>query len=105
MNLLLYLEKGTYIGYTNVQQHVRTRSDQQLCSMHAKQLEVSPMASVGQAHRCSPAQPETKLHIRRVSCSSGDMECMPLDTQIVVAGTDDDAIEVCVWTCPASNLA
>ena len=33
----LYLENDTYIGYTKIQQHVRTRSDQELCSMHAKQ--------------------------------------------------------------------
>ena len=33
----LYLENGTYIGYTKIQQQVRTRSDQELCSMHAKQ--------------------------------------------------------------------
>ena len=33
----LYLEIGTYIGYTKIQQRVNTRSDQELCSMHAKQ--------------------------------------------------------------------
>ena len=60
----LYLENGTYIGYTKNQQHVRTRSDQDLCSMHAKQqseepselsVAVSPMARVGEAHSCPPA--------------------------------------------------
>ena len=33
----LCLENGTYIGYTKIQQLVRTQSDQELCSMHAKQ--------------------------------------------------------------------
>ena len=66
----LYLENGTYIGYTKTQQLVRTRSHQELCSMHAKQQSggfrpsrwgASPMASVGMAHSCFPAQsPETK---------------------------------------------
>ena len=55
----LYIENGTYIGYTEIQQHVRTRSEQELCSVHARQqskgpsapLEgFSPMASVGKAH-------------------------------------------------------
>ena len=76
----LYLENGTHIGYTKIQQHVRTRSAQELCSMHATQQsegpsapseEVSLMSSVGKAHTCLPAKsPQTKLQIRRVSCSS-----------------------------------
>ena len=30
----LYLENGTYIGYTKIQQRVNTRSNKALCSMH-----------------------------------------------------------------------
>ena len=88
----LYLENGTYIGYTKIQQHVRTRSDREVCSMHAKQqsegasapsVGVSPMASVGKAHTCPPAQsPETKLQI------------MLLEQETPDAGTDDEAIVV-----------
>ena len=56
--LSLYLESGTHIGYTKIQQHVHTRRDQELCSAHAKQLSgpsaslegASPMASVGKVH-------------------------------------------------------
>ena len=41
------------------------------------------MASVGKAHSCPPAQsPETKLQI------------MPIETEIVDEGIDDEAIEV-----------
>ena len=43
---------------------------------------VSPMASVGKAHSCPPAQsPQTKLRI-------------PIESEIVDAGIDDEAIEV-----------
>ena len=78
--------------------------------------EVSPLASVGEAHSCPPAQ----LQIRRVSCSSGEMGCMPSKHEIVDADIDDEANEVqqslcccgrtwtdqagdrtpcCIWTC------
>ena len=41
------------------------------------------MASVGKAHSCPPAQsPQTKLRI------------MPIESEIVDAGIDDEAIEV-----------
>ena len=30
-----YENDGTYVGYTKHQQHVRTGSNQQMCSMHA----------------------------------------------------------------------
>ena len=44
---------------------------------------VSPMASVGKAHSCLPAQsPETKLQI------------MPVEEEIVDEGNDDEAVEV-----------
>ena len=44
---------------------------------------VSPMASVGKAHCCPPAQsPETKLQI------------MPTEKKIVDEGIDDESIEV-----------
>ena len=44
---------------------------------------VRPMASVGKAHRCTAAQsPETKLQI------------MPVESEIVDASIDDEAIEV-----------
>ena len=33
----LYLESGTYIGYTRIQQHRSTRSNQESCSMRMKQ--------------------------------------------------------------------
>ena len=44
---------------------------------------VSPMARVGEAHSCHPAQsPETKLPL------------IPVENEIVDAGIDDEAIEV-----------
>ena len=88
----LYLENGTYIGHTKIQQHVSTRSDQELCSMHAKKRigrpsapseGVRPMVSVGKAHSCLFAQsPEAKLQI------------IPIESEIVDAGIDDAANEV-----------
>ena len=65
------------------------------CETSALSKGVSPMASVGKAHSCPPVQsPETKLPIRRISCSSGDMECTPIENELVDAGIDDEAIEV-----------
>ena len=53
------------------------------------------MVSVGKAHRCPPAQsPATKLQIRWVSCSSGEMECILDENEIVDAGIDDEAIAI-----------
>ena len=53
------------------------------------------MAGVGKAHSCPLAlSPETQLQIRRVSCSYSEMECMPVENEIVDAGVDDEAIEV-----------
>ena len=91
----LNLENGTYIGYTKIQQHVRTRSDQELCSMHAEQKPGGPSArSVGESPMVSvvvkltagpPAQsPETKLQTRQEPCSSGEM--MHVENEIVDAG-------------------
>ena len=91
----LNLENGTYIGYTKIQQHVRTRSDQVLCSMHAEQKPGGSSArSVGESPMVSvvvkltagpPAQsPETKLQTRQEPCSSGEM--MHVENEIVDAG-------------------
>ena len=88
----LYLENGTYIGCTKIQQQGSTRSNQELCSKranqqsgrcrHARRVEVSPMASVGTAHSCPSAQsPETKLQI------------MPVENEIVDESIYDEAIE------------
>ena len=81
MNLVQYVciqRMASTSGYTKIQQHVSTRSNQQLCSMRAKNTRgVSPMDS------CPPAQsPEMKLQI------------MPIESEIVDAGIDDEAIEV-----------
>ena len=83
----LYPENDTHITHTQIQQDVRARSDQQVCSMHAKQQsrgirhsqrEVSPTANVGKVHSCLLAQsPETKLQI------------MPIESEIVDAGIDE----------------
>ena len=99
----LCLENGTYVGYTKTQQPVRTRSDQELRSMHAKQHSggfrpprwgAGPMASVGMAHSCPPAQlPETQLRLRQEPCSSGGMT--PTENETLDAGIDDEAIGTC----------
>ena len=34
VQMISYLENGTCIGNTQIQQHVSTRSEQELCSMH-----------------------------------------------------------------------
>ena len=53
------------------------------------------MASVGEAHSFLPTQSlVTKLQIRRVSCSSGEMECLPFESKIVDAGFNNETIEV-----------
>ena len=50
------------------------------------------MASVRGAYSWPPAHlPETKLQLRRVSCSSGGT--MPINNEIVDTGIDDEAIE------------
>ena len=52
-----------------------------------------PLAS--EVCNCLPAQsPATKLQIRRVSRFSGEMQCMPIDSEIVDAGIDDGSNEV-----------
>ena len=43
----LYLENGTYIGYTEIQQHVRTRSEQELCSVLARQQSGGAFGTLG----------------------------------------------------------
>ena len=40
----LYLEHGTYLGYTKIQRNGSTRSNQELCSMHTKQQSGGPSA-------------------------------------------------------------
>ena len=85
---------------------------------------VSPMASVGKAHSCPPAQPpETKLQIRRELLffwSSGmrayrkrDCGCRHCSDRGSATpccsgrtGTDQSGgrTPYCVWTCPVSNL-
>ena len=52
------------------------------------------MASVGEVHSCSPAQsPTKKLQIQQVSRASGNMACMPVESEIVDSSIDDEAIE------------
>ena len=81
----------------------KTRNNQEVCSVHARQQSGGfrcpqreyPMASVGEAHSFLPTQSlVTKLQIRRVSCSSGEMECLPFESKIVDAGFNNETIEV-----------
>ena len=139
MNLVQYvwiLRMAPTPDTPNIQQHLHTRSDQQLCSMQAQQQSAAfglLGGSKSDGERGYGSQlffffaqsPETKLHIRRELCSSGELECMPIENQIVDAGIDDEAIDVrrpkcccdrtwtdqtgdptpcCAWPCPASDL-
>ena len=87
----LYLWNDTCIGYTETQQHVHTKRTTIVFNAcrttvgkrpSAPSEWVSPMASVGKAYSCPPAQsPETKLQI------------MLVENETVDAGIDDEAIE------------
>ena len=99
----LHLENGTYIGYTKIQQHVRTRSDQELCSMHAEQHLRRPSArSVGEGPMVSVVVKLTAALLRnrqRQSCKPVRNLALlerlcKLKTRLWMQRTDDEAIEV-----------
>ena len=100
----LNLENGTDIGYgKNPATPAHTKRSRVVFDACKTTVGTHPtfsegvrwMASVGTDHSCPPAQsPVTQLQIRRELYSSGEMECMLIENEIVDAGSDDEAIEV-----------
>ena len=93
----LYLVNGTYNGDTQIEQHVQTRGNQELCLVDAgQQSRASGTLWHGKPEgerrwrlQCSCLPPQT-----RVMKLQSEMECMPIKSEIVYEGVDDEAIEV-----------
>ena len=72
------------IGYTNIQHQGSTRSNQELCSMHAKQ----------QSARLRHSRREQGRWQAWVRLTAALLQIMPIESEIVDEGIDDEAIVV-----------